>query len=302
MRKYIIYAPPYDEDMGGVIVLYKLCSMLNEQGCEASIWPAWKPSVRNNHLFRDLFELCLWEFKWLIKKIVKMNGYSSPYSVTMSKSCDVKDGIVIYPEIIEGNPLAAKRVIRWLLNKPGKVSGKVDFGEDDVFFYYHSHFNDVVVNPNYDYHLNVIEINKKIYKQWNNDVRTGTCYMVRKGAGRLLNQHDEGAIKLDGMSHTQVAEVFNKCKYFVSYDLYTMYSRYAAMCGCIPIVIPEDGVTKDEWRPEISGRYGIAYGWDDISWAIESRDELMKFLEESEKRSIESVKSFIDKSQTYYGD
>lgn len=36
----------------------------------------------------------------------------------------VQDGIVIYPEIIPDNPLRSRRVVRWLLNRPGYVLGQ----------------------------------------------------------------------------------------------------------------------------------------------------------------------------------
>ena len=52
-----------------------------------------------------------------------------------------------------------------------------------------------------------------------------------------------------------------------------MYSRYAALCGCIPIVVPIEGVSKQEWHPEKELRYGIAYGSGDVEWALQTREE-----------------------------
>jgi hypothetical protein len=50
--------------------------------------------------------------------------------------------IVIYPEIISGNPLKGKRVVRYLLNKPGRT-GKAtleDYGKDDYFLHFVGEF------------------------------------------------------------------------------------------------------------------------------------------------------------------
>jgi hypothetical protein len=47
------------------------------------------------------------------------------------------DDIVIYPEIIPDNPLAARRVARFLLNRPWFINGKgIDYGDSDYLFAY----------------------------------------------------------------------------------------------------------------------------------------------------------------------
>jgi hypothetical protein len=74
------------------------------------------------------------------------------------------------------------------------------------------------------------------------------------------------------------------------------------MCGCIPVVIPEPGVTKEMWHPKPENRYGIAYGWNDITWAVQTRQKLMQQLEESEREAQKSVKNFVEICIEYFGD
>ena len=107
-------------------------------------------------------------------------------------------------------------------------------------------------------------------------------------------------VLIDGLSHQEIAKIFNECKYFVSYDLYTMYSVYAAMCGCISIVVPMDGLSKEAWRPEPERRYGIAYGEDDIEFAISTRNLLLEELDRQEAENLETVKLFIEKTKKRY--
>jgi hypothetical protein len=47
------------------------------------------------------------------------------------------DDIVVYPEIVSGNPLRARRVARFLMNRPWFLSGKgIDYGDSDYIVAY----------------------------------------------------------------------------------------------------------------------------------------------------------------------
>lgn len=276
--------------------MHKLCSILNELGHSASIW--------HNHRPHYSEVLSINGFKKSVRYILNAGFYKksdiSPYHLNIAKISDIKNAVVVYPEITDGNPLDAQRVVRWLLNKPGAINGKVNFGDKELIFYFSEHFDDPHLTSNQSHQLHVLDIQKHIYQKNNYGERSGMCYLIRKGAGRILNQHEEGSVKIDGLSHREIAAIFNRTKYFVSYDLYTGYSRYAAMCGCIPVVIPDSKISKEKWRPEIENRYGIAYGWNDLDWAISTRDDLLNYLEGAEQRSRESVSGFVNVCSSYF--
>lgn len=300
MQKYIIYSPIYDENSGGIIALHKLCALLLDKGLDAKLWPSVKPHIKDLASKKGIKSFLRWQLEYLPKHATGSLNIKSPYNLPIATTSDIKNAIVIYPEITSGNPLRAKRVVRWLLNEPGAMTGEIKFGSKDLFFYYQEQFNDWQLNPDKQNHLRVVELMRDVYRNTNTGERAGTCFMVRKGKNRTLDQHDDNALPVDGLRHQELANVFNRCKYFVSYDLNTMYSRYAAMCGCIPIVIPEPELAKELWRPELEARYGIAYGWDDIPWAIETRELLFEQLDKLACSNEKSVEKFVEISQAYF--
>lgn len=298
MTKFIIYTFRYDSSSGGAIALHKLASLLREQGEDAKIWYFDQPHVKNFINGRFIFSY----LRVLAKRYILRRDMDCPYSIPKARHSDIPESIIIYPEIISGNPLHGKRIIRWFLNKPGVMSKKIiKYGNGELYFSYKNFFNDSNINPNSENILTVSEIQKSIYRNNNLSHRSGTCYLVRKGKGRDLCYHDSNAIRIDGMHHEKVADIFNRTKYFISYDLYSMYSRFAAMCGCIPIVVPEEGLTKEEWRPHEVDRYGIAYGKEDIEWAIRTRPFLLQQLDRIEASSQESVREFREKAKSFFG-
>jgi hypothetical protein len=275
--RFIIYAPPFDENSGGNVVLHRLCDLLNKLGESAYIWPSGMPPVRGDNLTYEVYTTPLAKISYLSEKT-----------------------IVVYPEIIDGNPLMAKNVVRWLLYFPGFFTGKVNYGKDELFFFINKEF----VNPKF----NVPEDNRlyiglsflDIYRQTNFDKRKGTCYILRKGKDRKIVHNINNSILIDGLTHKDVAEIFNMTKYCISYDPYTAYLAYAAICGCKPIVVPLEDLPRNKWCTNEQLGYGIAYGFCDLDYAEKTRNKLLSYVKVEEKRTEDSVKKFIQKCKVFY--
>lgn len=295
--KFIIFTPGYDDHSGGIVVLHQLCDRLNKLGYHALLWPLFKPVFNIHKPFKSMYL-----FLNYFRKTLKYGyGINPKLNTPLATYEDLKDSIVVYPEIVVGNPLESERVVRWLLHKPGfNNGGQIDFGENDLFFYYDKAYDDGRFNRHPDNLLLIISQRDEVYKVTNHGKREGTCYLLRKGYRRKIVHDLTNSVLIDGLSHEDTAKVFNQVEYCFSYDTYTMYILYAAMCGCIPVVIPEEGVSKEEWQPNEENRYGIAYGFEDRAYAIETRPLLLKRLEKQERESDESVKRFVQKCKGYW--
>lgn len=279
------------------MVLHQLCDRLNRLGYSACLWPIFKPVFDWNSPVKSLSL----SFRYLRKTFKYGYGLNPKLLTPMIEDTNLDDTIVIYPEIIVGNPLKAQRVVRWLLHKPGyNNGGKIDFGQKDLFFFYEKAFDDPRFNPFPDNLLHIVSQRKDTYHLTNTQKRKGSCYLLRKGNKRPLVHDTSGSILVDHLSHEEMAKVFNQCEICVIYDTYTMFSVYAAMCGCIPVIIPEEGVSIDEWQPVEENRYGMAYGFDGIEYAKQTRDLLLAKLERQEEESNASVHRFVQKCQEYW--
>lgn len=283
--KFVVYAPSFDENGGGVIALHKLCDLLNKNGEKAFLVPFLRKEYSLINIIRVFKNILFYKTSKSLRTPVSYNilqNYGDEF-------------VVIYPEIVSGNPLNAKNVVRWLLHKPGFHTGEINYGKNDIYFFYQVIFNDSTLNPYDDHLLTVLWVRDEIYKQTNFGERKGVCYMLRKGKNRKIIHDTENSILLDGRSHDEVAKAMNECEYFISYDMETMYSQYAVLCGCKSVVIPEKGVSKDEWQPKKEFQYGIAYGFDDIEEAEKTKHLVYDVLKKIEEQSTLSVLTFVEK-------
>lgn len=291
-QKFIIYAYSFDINSGGIIVLHQLCHLLNQQGHDAKLWIHKKP------IFNPRTPL-LYLFKWL-KFITRRQFKTYPnFHTPIANTSDLKDAIIIYPEIIDGNPLDASKVVRWLLHKPGFHTGRINFLPEELIVGYGSEFNGENINFTEDRILVIKFIMNDIYKQTNFGPRLACCHMIRKGKNKPFI-HPEDSILVDSLSHEELSTIFNQAKMFISYDAYTYYSTYAALCGCISVVVPDENISKEQWYVHEKDRYGKAYGLDDIDYAISTKKLMLEYLKEQENRNKDSVANFITVCNQYF--
>ena len=104
-----------------------------------------------------------------------------------------EDTIVIYAEIIAGNPLGAKNVVRWLLHDPGFHSGHIYYEPGELYF----RFNEAVKpfafpgSTTSDLFLTVVQYPLDLYNldgALPESERQGSAYCLRKGAHKGSGQ------------------------------------------------------------------------------------------------------------------
>ena len=295
-RRFIIHCGSFNENIGGVIALHRLCDLLNRDGHEAYLWPDNKPAVNAGRPIASRWKLARYRLKGKQRAYKTWPGFQTP----IAEARHLSDAIAVYPEVVDGNPLGVEHVVRWLLHKPGFHTGRSHYGPNDRFFFYQKAFDDPAINPDGDNLLKTSFVRDDIYQQANVGERHGTCYFLRKGRGREIVHDLSDSVLVDDLSHAELAKVFNRVTTCISYDAYTMYSVFAALCGCDSVIVPEAGVTKEQWYPDPRDRYGMAYGFDDIESARSTRPLLLPHLKAQESLANESVRRFVEKCERYF--
>lgn len=305
-NKRIIIVNSY-VNYGGPIVLAELCRNLRKLGCDARLLmvPYFARKKISNARYKKyivVFQLIAL-YNFLLYKITgkeRKDRYGKPFFFSLVKGCKLQyhpffnksNSIVIYPEVVFGNPLDANNVVRWLLyntkykNLPGAYS------KTDLFIAYREIFNDLALNPN-NYIIHQAYFDLSLYKRYNYGKRQGKCYIIRKGATRAdLPASFDGPV-IDRLPEKEKVRIFNESEYCYCYDTQTAYSSIAAICGCKSVVMPEPGKSRRDYLGDKSG-YGIAYGdnKEEIEWALSTVDKLAKSLDNSESNIKNAMNLF----------
>lgn len=286
---FVIFSPPFQAHVGGVIALYNLARIIDQAGF-----------------------LC---------KIFDINGLNLPNHLfeKYATEADVNDNtVVVYPEVIFGNPLNAKHVVRWILCELGIHCPSdiyTTWAKDDFIYHYCTYNSQKDVK---DYNLICPLYTSPALKNHGKS-RDGYCHIIRKGHKfhkPLEYIHPSDSLFLDdNLSQEILIEIFNRKEYLISYDPYSYICAMAALCGCIPIIVPIRGTTKEEWFKSLStsvvleesGEYelkGIAYGLEEVEYARNTLEEIryqqeiqVQYGEESVRRFTNDIVSIIcDKS------
>ncbi|NTV91345.1 MAG: glycosyltransferase family 2 protein [Clostridiales bacterium] len=171
--------------------------------------------------------------KWLIRsgKDAIVFNLNAPYPIN-------EDDIVVYPEIVPGNPLGANRVVRYILNEPGKLGGTTEYDENEILVAYTEHFS----RYSKGIYLEIPVIEDFFYDKGLE--RTVDCFYVGKGSN-TRHPSTETCIEITAFwpeKRQELAELLNRTRILYSYDDCTHLLTEARLCGCIIKLINNNGL------------------------------------------------------------
>ncbi len=229
---FLIVAQPYHSRSGGVMVLHELCDAINRNGHLASILFMHSGSaekqdfsyayLRNAELYSNR---CV--YHWLNTDRLE------------EEIADVlANGTVVYPDLIVGNPLGARRVIRYVLNH-----NDMDFRGDYVLA-----FSEVYCEK-HDFALPKMFLDDGIgargAKHWCQ--RDLDLTYIGKGASFVEASRVGGTILVERdwpRDKEQLGLLLRQCRYFYTWDCVSATNYDAVMCGAVPVLMHDKQIPR----------------------------------------------------------
>lgn len=224
--------------------------------------------------------------------------------VFLNQRPEGSDTIAIYPEIQQGNPAQAKKVIRYILNKPGVVpalyedgtllTGPEDFDPTDELYYFSRLFGEA---QDEDHYLFLPILNMHLFKDQKKK-RTKTAYFIGKGMNYPYKPiHPADAILIDrilAQDQGALADLLNECEVLYCYDPVTAMTELARLCNT-RIVMVNPLYTKEDFAKYEPGLNGISWGQDEgvVLDHEEFRDQYYVMI----GRFNEKLSRFIESTQ-----
>ena len=218
----------------------------------------------------------------------------------LSSEVDLNEYTTIYPEVVPGNPMHSKHVIRWLLHTPDNFcfGTASTWGEEDLLFAYAPWIAKKSTQAGYRIQDEILQsffIDYDIFKDFKNP-RQGTCHIIKKGG---VGEQDELPLNSDSVEHAAknpelLAETFNKYENFYCYDTRTFLPWLAALCGCNPVIACRPEPREDFFENLLGFDHGIAYGVDDLDRAKRTRWRLKPKLMKKQNSNFITVKNFVE--------
>ena len=236
MKQFVIVAPPYRDSSSGIRALYRLAHWLNALGQEAYVFAEpWEAPPRE------------WD--------------APPCKVLPPVGPDV---IAVYPEIVPGNPLGAKTVVRWVLNHPGLLGGDTTYAENEHVFYALQKSGPDVYRASAQAAAGgreVFPLGAYIHEPHlfypSQQKREGTCYFVYKGAeafaksGGMFPTAEWHLLSPDKpVSRADLGFLFRRIEALYSWDAHSGITREAAICGVKTYIVDAEGATVEVPQPD----------------------------------------------------
>jgi len=249
-RDFILCAPLHlIEHSNGVVAIAQLALSLEKAGYRASICVCWRAGGDDAvcRVDLDTYVPARDEEREFIAKIKRAQ---EKYGLTLLKDVSqqyIDECYVVYPEVTLTNPLNAKRVVRYFLNKDGIMTGqRVDVGPND-FILAHSR----TMHPSAHFVCYFAATNPLFHKEGTRLAKERTLDLFYVGKGAAFGFKGSVANTL-AITRTwpqrkeQLAILLRNCRIFYTADACTSLNQEALLCGAIPAFIDKGPWTDAE--------------------------------------------------------
>lgn len=248
---YYIVAPQYTRYSAGIKSLHMLCNALNRAGERAYLitYPFSSPEQSVN--------------PWLLTPLLTRSLIGQDYAAGLTP-------IVVYPEVVRGNPFDAPFVVRYVLNYPGLLGGDKTYPEDEFCIAYSHELASVV--PDTQLTLFVPASDPSIFTpEPRVEKRSGSCFYAGKyqeiHAGKLFDV-TRGSVEIyrslpRAQSQEEIADLFRGSEVFYAYENTALVIE-ALMCECPVVFLPNPYLTNAIAAHEL--------GWDGIAWGADESE------------------------------
>lgn len=300
----VIVSPPFNTRFAGVVVLHRLYETLLELGFDAYIVFFAVPNRPNQYLVstsdRYFRPGCPGPLK--VRRLTQQIFHAV-----------IDHGVVIYPEIIEGNPLGAKRVVRYLLNMEGALTGKsMSAGRNDLIVTYSKAFSQ-------DQRIRefVIPIGGKSWYATKNlrDVNERSLNFFYIGKGNKYQSKFNPPKDFIEVSRTwpksqeQFHALLFETRFFLSYDLVSACNSEAVLAGAYPIILGVSPVSRVQLEaseaPTFFGDPTLietrVIPGKEVARLMGHRDILIKELDRRESRVADVICELVGTVNLHFG-
>jgi len=274
---YYIYSYDYRRNSAGVRVLHMLCDALNRSGQEAYV-------VARN----------------ISPKLI--TPMLSDEVIEYHKAQGIKP-VMVYPEVIDGNPLNGETVVRYLLNKPGFLKGTGEYEESDLLFA----FKEALLQPGMplDHVLYLPAIDLEVFKLSDDPSKREpglVCfYQGREGAAHIDQALlPEGAIEITPnfpATWEELADIFQRCEYFYCGEASALAGE-AVLCGCLTVIMASQHAPGTVGHLQNSG-FGVAkdLSIEELAQARASMPKLREYQLRKQEEFWLALDRFIEITQ-----
>lgn len=221
--RFLIVTPNFTHRSAGVRALFRLCHHLNCTGYPSAVIPIPGKSI---------------------------DDYS-PWNVFGYKG-EIDNAVVIYPEIISGNPYDAEKVVRWVLNEPGLLGGEKYYADNEIVFVYDPQkiniANTAIKTPiGLERVLWVGVVDPSVIYPDDKVEKTIDCSFYNKGhylSTQFPLDPSLGVKRIKDITPDadSLGNVLRQTRTLYSYDHYSNILREAVICGCEVRVIDSKGI------------------------------------------------------------